>query len=594
MSIETRRSRSTWVSVSPAPDYGDVVATYASAFLAAQIAQEDTEIATKVFNYQQGLIGYDEVISFINGKIATQVPGSARELSLREQLLEVETYETDKNRRIERAKLEAKYYKDGISAEESRIIEEAMLTYYKEGSPEYYEQLANIEKAKDLEEQEADNKELAELESQLSEGGLTISEQIEIYEKAKDLSEEGSEEWFSYQSKISSLTEENEKNTKLSDLLDQYVSGGLTTDEQLTINREMQALVERGTPEYNELKLQEGQLLGTQGGGAGDDYLGTGYSSAEAGATKNQTITELERIQTDLAALEEKFTSGLITDTEYLGGRKGLVEEENKLYLGLGDLLATDRTLSRAYGEFQSEMQDYQTQEQLYSTGEAVTLKDVTGRQGIVPIAEAANYAEEADVLGNQVDAEGNIISENTLQRAPVITTNMDGFEKKFAVTEDNKFELLQDREGQLVKTGLKLDKIVTKRDTAEEEGRRVQATNLLKPEPSIGTRALAAAKQTLTEKPKRDIARVTAAAKKIKLPKGEELAKRGIKSVAKATLGPAGLLGANLLKSKKLQAQGKTVIKNLTGKFRPAVDFGKKFFNKGKNLASRIFSLFG
>ena len=453
MSYQTRSTGGGWVNVSGPVDYAGVVSSYAANFIQAQNEQRRVEMEGKILDYQNGNITYDQLKDYLTGVLGKSEPGTQQELDIRKTISEVDKYENNKNREIKRAQLEEKYAKNGLSAAERATIEKEMLKYYKKGTPEYSQQLATIAEAKELQRQEDKNIKLSELESRLSEGGLTPREQIQVFEEALRLTDRGTKEYLELQTKLNELRQDDRKNQLMSSLLDQYASGGLTNDELLNINRQMQSLTERGTPEYIDLKQQEASLLGAggSGGGAGGGGIG-GSGRGVAGTTmdKNSAIATLESLDTQLQDLESRFQTGSMPVEEYLSQRSRIYAEKVDLLDGLGDLVNSDRTLSRYKGELGVQAKAIGDQEKLYSEGKAVTLVDGKGNQAIVSLEEAPYYAEEFDIAN----------PDGTTETAGVITVNINGETKKFQLTEDGKYELLQDRDGVLTKTGLKMDTI--------------------------------------------------------------------------------------------------------------------------------------
>ena len=459
MSYQTKRSGSQWMSIQAPVDYAGVVANYAASFIQAQIEQVNRELENKILDYKNGTLSYQALVDFIQGRLGLEAPGTAMELNLRKALFGIQDYERQKNMEIKRATLEAKYSKDGISAKERYDIEKELLQYFKEGTPEYSEQLATIAKADDYKRQEENNIKLAKIQAELSKGGLTTGEQIKYLEEAAKLTDKGSKDYQELQGQINLLKDQKKtedleaaKTQRLSQLLDQYAGGGLSDQELLNINHEMQSFTQPGTAEYVELKQAEARILGDIANGGGSGSGGTKLSTL----TKNQAEAELARLDVEKQALEQRFQIGAISDQEYLQSRSALYGNEAKVLENLGNLVGSDESLSKYQGKLQAEMKLIDEQTKAYQEGKAVTIKK-DGLQGIVSLEEAALNAEEKNVY----DMEGNLVAGN------VITTNTGGVEKQFLVKDGGKFELLKpDEAGNLKQTGFEVTSIKTERGT--------------------------------------------------------------------------------------------------------------------------------
>ena len=201
----TRSSRGGWSSVVQRSDYGNVISNYAAALQQASVQQRAVDLETKVFNYKNGLLSYGDLKKYLDTALTKELPGSQKELDLRQTMTSAETYENTKNKNIERSKLEAKFASNGISASERVQIENDLLQFYKEGTPEYTEQLSTIATANELQRVEEKNVKVARIESKLSEGGLSSAEKISLYEDMRDSTDKGSVEYANTQSKINLL-----------------------------------------------------------------------------------------------------------------------------------------------------------------------------------------------------------------------------------------------------------------------------------------------------------------------------------------------------------------------------------------------------
>lgn len=350
MSVLTRGSSGGWSTVSNRSYYGNIVSNYAQALAQAQVIQDQTELDNKIFEYQNGNLDVASVKNFINGRIQGAISGSQKELDLKKLLQEVDNFEVRKQREIKRSQLEAKVASGGISAEERLQIEQEMLSNYKQGTPEYAEQLNIIASATEAQRVDKNNRRVAQLQSRLAEGGLSTEEQIEVLQEARDLADPGSPEQADLDVKIGTLQdkfeleqEEEEKFERLqeaefrkSELLEKYVEGGISLEENLTINREMQGFVERGSKDYNRLKAQEAEILGA----IEEEKLGKGM--AGQGAAEKELVLNTRKALFDLEAreaeIERAFAAGQLTDVARRQALDEIVSGREKVVEDLGDL----------------------------------------------------------------------------------------------------------------------------------------------------------------------------------------------------------------------------------------------------------------
>lgn len=431
----TRRPSGTWSRVSSGTDYGNVVSNYAVALQQALQAQAQTDLEAKVFNYENGLLSYADLKKFLNDRMGAELPGSQRELDLRQTLANVDEFENKKNRDIERAKLEAKFSKGGISAAEKVIIENDLLRFFKQGTPEYSQQLATISGAKELERQEKKNEKVAELEGKLSEGGLSTSEQIQIMEEARSLSEKGSQEYSEFTGKIGTLREA-ERDEKLSEARNQEVSkmydqfnadGELTNKEILEINKVEQKYAVPGTEEYIKLKQNEADILdaiSSEGRGAGNDAVEAEEKAAE---------TEYWATDARLKSLESMFKTGEITYEQYQKEAAQLMQKLETSAEAAGGQISEQEK-----GTLLNTLNQYLEQSNAVKGGQSVVVAGADGKKMILgkeALDNAFNNAKKATVYW---DEEGD-----RADKFAVIRAEVNGKDGEYFVNEKGELEEL-------------------------------------------------------------------------------------------------------------------------------------------------------
>lgn len=452
MSILTRRPGGGWTNVSPPGNYSAVVADYRGSIQAAQLSAKNTELESKIFEYKQGRLSFGELAMFLNASLAAETPGSQRELDIRQLIAEVQKFEDGKNRDIKRSTLEAKFAKGGISAEERLQIEEELLGTYKEGTPEHTEQLNIIATAQELATVEENNAQLARIQAELSQGGLSTEEAIQLYQEARDLTESGSEERAQIDEKINLLKEdlrvekqEQARNDRAVELLEQFGEGGLSLEEELTINRELQKLTDEGTPEMLKLKQDEAAILG--------DIADRGKGDAGAAAEAQFIGLEAKAEQ-----LQADFAEGRISDTEFQAGRNEILTEQERIIGGLGDVeLTSEAAAARTALDEEIRRQE---------AGETITIIDPrTGEREIRPVGTEflRDVITEEEVGRFEIDektGEGAVVfdpdpdSPKKNLKTQVIEVASGGQRFKVALNAEGQFETLVERDGKLVRSG--------------------------------------------------------------------------------------------------------------------------------------------
>lgn len=433
MAYSTRRPGGGWSRVSSGTDYSSVVSNYAVAFQQALQAQAQTELESKVFNYKNGTLSYTDLKKFLNDKLATELPGSQKELDLRQLVMDLDTFETTKNRDLERSKLEAKYSKNGISAGERLTIETEILKFFKQGTPEYAEQLSTIATTKELQRQEAKNERIAELEGRLSDGGLSTEEQIQIMEQARNLSEKGTQEYSGYTSKIGLLKEQKQeedlakrRNEAVSGLLDKYAPGGLTDEEMLEINRTEQQFTSKDSDDYIKLKEAEAKILG--------DISGAGAGNAKRKA-EEEAVLKYTDTYNRLQRTEEQFNNGEISLDEYIYSTGFNLQQLQGVQDSSPDAVSTDDK-----ADLINRLNYYSEQLNKVKQGTGVVIRD-GGKKKIKKIVDRADLGRMGQ-LGSVVekDENGNVIGLND-QATLIELDDENGQTREYFVRKDGSLE---------------------------------------------------------------------------------------------------------------------------------------------------------
>jgi hypothetical protein len=428
MAIRTRSPSRGWSSVSPYSNYTNVVANYAASLAAAMQNQKNTEIENKVLDYKNGNLSYSDLVSFLNTKLAAEKAGSTGELNIRNVMLDLETYERTQQVNIARAKLTSKYSKNGISASEQRKIEEAVLEKLKKGSAEYTQQLAAISTARELERVEKNNAEVANLQATLSMGGLNTGEQIQVYKKMAEYAEPGSQEKADIETKIGSLAEQKRKEDqeaqmyqKVSQMLDQYEGGGITNEEALSMNREMQKYVDPGSADMVELKQKEANILGD-------------IANPPEGSRDKSFEQEVAVQTAQLKDLEAKFAAGQLNPEEYIQKQEAVMSLIAPQDIPEGNFNIEDMaTLKQRFADFESMKQAVQS-------GQVVPVK-VGNQQTLVPLSELTSFKYSEEVPITELDpATGQPAVGNEKTGRVVTLINPDGSERLVSINQDNTF----------------------------------------------------------------------------------------------------------------------------------------------------------
>lgn len=442
MSIQTRRSQGSWSNVRSYSTYSNVISNYAQALQQVQENQGNIELEKKVLEYKNGLANYSDVVSLVNSRLAQALPNSQKELDMRTILLGLEEYETTKNRDIKRAQLETKYAKGGISAQERLLIEKELLSSFKEGTPAYSEQLSTIAAATELSAQEQKNVKMAEIQTQLSEGGLTTDEEISLYEEGKNMAEPGTEEYAVLERKVNEAKVRKEQeeieqkaNEKYLELLDKFKDGGVTNEENLKITRELLDIYKPGTEEYTKTKEAEADLLGE----IAKESAGSGKAGQRA--EEEAKAVEFSALEAKLENVQNKFDIGAISLEDYLAQQGAITEQQNAITESYPDILSPNVT-----GELQTRFQSIQELRNDIQTGNAVVIK--TGskeggiqKQAIVPLSELSAYGQNYSILTPSYDAKGNMIENE--EDGNVVTIVENGVEKQVLITKTGKLEEL-------------------------------------------------------------------------------------------------------------------------------------------------------
>lgn len=478
MAYNTRRPGGGWSRVSSDTDYSSVVSNYAVAFQQALQAQAQTELESKVFNYKNGTLSYTDLKKFLNDKLATELPGSQKELDLRQLVMDLDTFETTKNRDLERSKLEAKYSKNGISAGERLTIETEILKFFKQGTPEYAEQLSTIAATKELQRQEAKNERIAELEGKLSDGGLSTEEQIQIMEQARSLSERGTQEYSGYTSKIGLLKEQKQeedlarrRNEAVSGLLDKYAPGGLTDEEMLEINRTEQQFTSKDSEDYIKLKEAEAKILG--------DISGAGAGNAKRKA-EEEAVLKYTDTYNRLLRTEEQFNNGEISLDEYIYSTGFNLQQLQEVQNSSPNTVSTNNKANLI-----NRLNYYSEQLNKVKQGTGVVIRD-GGKKKIVDRADLGRMGQLGSVV--EKDEDGNVIGLND-QATLIELDDENGQTREYFVRKDGSLEEVTSESYIDDETGKSMTRKVTtgrRLDSAKLGANNANVVSVAKPKVSL------------------------------------------------------------------------------------------------------------
>lgn len=380
---------------------------------------------TKIFEYKNGSLTYDLLKQYLDGRIASAEKGSEMELNLRETLSEAENFDLNRRAKIRRAQLETQFAKNGISGAEKVAIEKEILQFFKEGSPEYSEQLSTIAAAQELARTEDNNAKVARLQASLSEGGLSTEDRIAVFKEMQRYTEKGSQEWADVQNEIGKLKEQRreeerqqERIMKESELYEKYGSGGITEEEALTITRELKAMYEPGSEEYLEYQKQEADILGqlAKGGGGND---------------KDQAAVEYFTYEKMIEDLKLQLQQGAVGLNDYYQK----MEELTNAQMELTNQYGVDLPGREKGGELKARYLGLQTLKNAINSNSAVIV-DVDGKKTPVASTDLAKYAVKANVMNENGElVEGDIVT--------IVDDN--GQSKNVLLTQDGKNVYLDD-----------------------------------------------------------------------------------------------------------------------------------------------------
>ena len=408
MAIRTRTPSRGWSSVAPYSNYQYVVSNYAASLAAATTEEENNELESKILSYKDGSLSYQDLVNYVNTRLTEETPGTSKELVLRETLMNIEDYERAQNVSITRARMHEQYAKGGVSASEQLQIEQALLPYYKEGSADYATQLAVISTAKEIERVESNNEKVSRLQAELSTGGLETSEQIDILKAMKKYAEPGSMDAMEIEAKIGTMEETKKQedkavamNERLSQLMDEYTPGGISDAEALTINREMQTFVDKGSDDYIKLKQQEASLL---------ESSGTAGGSKQAQSIFNEISVQ----QAQLKELTDAYSSGGMTTGEYLRQKEALMSLITPSDVPAGaEEYGSAQELFDLSG-FKKEAANFQQMKQKIESGQAVIVPEGTGGRKLVTLEELST--PQYSITGQVLDENGELVEQNLAQ----------------------------------------------------------------------------------------------------------------------------------------------------------------------------------
>lgn len=581
MAIRTRTPSRGWSSVTPYSNYSSVVSNYASAVSTAQQEEKNTELEGKILSYKNGNITYNELSSYIQSRLASETPGTAKELALRETLSSAEEYERDQQVKINRAKMMEQYSKGGISADEQVRIEQNLLQYYKPGSASYAQQLAVISTAKETARVENNNAKVAKLQGELSSGGLTKNEQVRVLEEMKRYAEPGSQDALAIDSKIAITREEAKQetqqeavNAKTIELYDRYGSGGLTNEEQLQMIKELEPLVDRNSPDYLELKKKEMALMEAV------SKSGTSAGNKEI----DRRISEANLLLQDT---KYRYANGLINTEEYLKSKQEILNKITPEELAQQPLNEDIFALQNEINNFQKQKSEVEAGQSVQSaqTGELVSLKD---------LAKSA-YSQQATVYADENSSKNGDTTK--MVPATVVEVFDDKGNKRFISVSDGKLEELSPvagKEGEYFKTNrtitpqeLTIPSLAPKKEVAPVGIVPTVSPSLFSPS-NVSNMV------SNLKAPVESVASTAKKATKKVMPIMETATKTAVGSTLGSLFGPVGSTAGSIVSSAK-PTTGKINIGNVNVPDYGVTEKVGGLFNQAKNtVSSFIGSIFG
>ena len=194
MAISTSRPSSKGLTrFAPAPSYSGVVSRFASEIQAALQQQEEAEIQQKVLDYRNGITTFADLQIFLKDKSLAYATNSLKKVKVNELLADVTKEETANVKRRERAKLESKASVKGVTAEEKLKIEQELLNLEIPGTVEYQAQQKRVIDSTDNAEVEKVERLKTELLDRYKEGGITSEEELAIYRELRNVANPDSE-----------------------------------------------------------------------------------------------------------------------------------------------------------------------------------------------------------------------------------------------------------------------------------------------------------------------------------------------------------------------------------------------------------------
>jgi hypothetical protein len=191
--------------IAPSSNYSGTISRYADTIQSALKEERKNKISSMVLNWRDGSTTWNDLKTFLDKELASESPDSSLAIDLRELIGKLSEEKKTMDIRQRRAELTAQMSEGGITPMEKYDIEKELLGMETPGTQDYQTQEKNV---------------------------------VNAYANAVEYQVE----------------------SKRSELLKQYQGGGITSEEELAINLELQKLAPEGTDTYNKLVQEEAQI----------------------------------------------------------------------------------------------------------------------------------------------------------------------------------------------------------------------------------------------------------------------------------------------------------------------------------------------
>ena len=268
-------------SIAPAPSYAGVVSKYSSE-IASAIANENlNRINQLVLDWQKGTLTWEDFLTKYQQEMDAQPEGSSLKIQMGGNLLNYQAKHKEDLVNQKRTELTAKYSADGsLSKLDEYNVEREILGLYEPGSEDYNKQLDGV---------------------------------TGLYDKAIDESIDN----------------------KRTELLDKYMGGGVSPQEQLLIVDELLKVAPQGSTAYNNLVGEKAQIetnIANSSSGENTSKAAQAYEFAQYQET-NDLIPNYETGRIDGLTADQTNLDNWKNVQALMQGIKGQVEGKTIAYV---------------------------------------------------------------------------------------------------------------------------------------------------------------------------------------------------------------------------------------------------------------------